>query len=123
MLALLRNSLATGKPIEWQRVSSVPDYVYFNHSIHVNRGVPCVSCHGRVDQMPMMSRGKPFEMKFCLDCHRNPAPALRPPSEVTRMDWSKWDPKSPEHKLYGRLMTAAYHLEPKEMTDCSTCHR
>lgn len=123
MLALLRKSLATGEPIKWQRVSSVPDYVYFNHSIHVNRGVPCETCHGRVDKMPLMTRGQPFEMKFCLECHRNPAPSLRPPSEVTRMDWSKWDPTSPEHKLYGRLMAAAYHLDPKKMTDCSTCHR
>lgn len=123
MLAPIRQSLASGEPVKWRRVASVPDYVYFNHSIHIDRGVPCVSCHGRVDKMPLMARGKAFQMKFCLSCHRNPAPELRPPAEVTRMDWSGWDPDSPEHKIFGKLMAASYGLDPKDMTDCSTCHR
>src|SRR4051794_14649679 len=72
VLEPVRQSLATGRPIPWQRVARVPDYVYFNHSIHIDRGVPCVTCHGRVDQMPLMARAQPFQMGWCLDCHRNP---------------------------------------------------
>jgi len=122
MLAPVRDSLATGKPIAWHRVSKLPDYVFFNHSIHVKRGVPCVTCHGRVDRMPLMARAKPFQMKWCLDCHRDPAPHLRPPDQVTRMDWTAWD-KDDDHKIYGALMVKAYGLEPSKMTACSLCHR
>jgi hypothetical protein len=123
MLAPLRNSLATNKPIEWQRVARLPDYVYFNHSIHVKRGVPCVTCHGRVDKMPLMKRAQPFQMQWCLDCHRNPAPHLRPPGEMTRMDWTDWDNHPEDHKLYGDLVVEAYGMKPSRLTDCNTCHR
>lgn len=123
VLQPVRQSLAEDKPLVWHRVAKVPDYVYFNHAIHVDRGVPCVNCHGRVDQMPLLARGKPFQMQFCLDCHRDPAGSLRPPEQVTRMDWSGWDPTSEEHKLYGQLMVSAYGIEPRRLTDCSTCHR
>jgi hypothetical protein len=90
MLAPVRASLADNKPLHWQRVARLPDYVYFNHSIHISRGVACVECHGRVDQMPLLARAKPFTMEFCLDCHRDPGPHLRPRDQVTRMDWSGW---------------------------------
>ncbi len=123
LLELVRQSLATGKPLEWNRVAAVPDYVYFNHSIHIARGVPCVECHGRVDQMPLMARAKPFQMQWCLDCHRNPAPHLRPPEEVTRMDWRDWEPNSPEHRQYGVQMVQAYGIEPDKLVQCNTCHR
>jgi len=123
MLAPVRQSLAEGKPLEWRRVARVPDYVYFNHSIHVARGVPCVTCHGRVDQMPLMKRARPFQMSWCLDCHRNPAPHLRPPAEVTRMDWSGREKRPLDHKAYGQLMVKAYGIEPDKLDDCNICHR
>jgi hypothetical protein len=123
MLAPVRESLAADKPLQWQRVARLPDYVYFNHSIHIARGVPCVTCHGRVDEMPLMTRAQPFQMRWCLDCHRHPAPHLRPPAEVTRMDWSDWDPQSKEHKEYGERMVKVYGLQPAKLDDCNICHR
>jgi hypothetical protein len=122
VLAPVRQSLATGEPLRWQRVAKVPDYVFFRHSIHIQRGVPCVTCHGRVDEMPLLYRAKAFQMRWCLDCHRNPAPLLRPPEMVTRMDWSAWD-KEAEHKDYGRLMMKAYGIDPKRLDFCTVCHR
>lgn len=123
MLAPVRHSLANDQPLEWNRVSRVPDYVYFNHSAHVTKGVPCVTCHGRVDEMPLMARAKPFQMQFCLDCHRNPAPNLRPPEEMTRMDWTDWDRDPGTHKEYGELMVKTYGIEPARLTQCNICHR
>jgi hypothetical protein len=122
VLAPVRASLAQGKPLQWNRVSEVPDYVFFNHSIHVNRGVPCEACHGRVDQMPLMQRAHAFQMRFCLDCHRNPAPRLRPPEEETRMDWKGWE-NLPAHKAYGIQRVKALHINPAKLTNCETCHR
>jgi hypothetical protein len=123
MLASVRESVAVDQPLQWQRVSRLPDYVYFSHSIHVSRGVPCVECHGRVDRMPLMMRAQPFQMQWCLDCHRDPASHLKPPDEVTRMDWSAWDGRSDGHVLYGRKMVKAYGIQPSKLRDCSTCHR
>ena len=123
MLAPVRLSLAENKPLAWHRVSRLPDYVYFNHSIHVTRGVPCVACHGRVDQMPLMMRAEPFEMRFCLECHRDPALRLRPPDEMTRMDWTGWENQSQQHKDYGELVVKAFGIEPKKLTQCNICHR
>lgn len=123
MLAPVRQSLASGNPLEWQRVARVPNYVYFNHSIHVARGVPCVTCHGRVDKMPLMMRAQPFQMQWCLDCHRNPAPHLRPPEQVTRMDWSDWDKAPEKHRQYGELMMTAYGIQPSKLINCNICHR
>ncbi len=121
MLAPVRASLATGVPLHWNRVARVPDYVYFNHSIHVNRGVACVECHGRVDQMPLLARAEPFQMSWCLDCHRDPAPHLRPPDQVTRMDWSDWT--ADRAAAYGARAAAAHHIDPARLDDCSICHR
>lgn len=123
VLAPVRESLATGRPLAWNRVARLPDYVYFNHAIHIARGVPCVTCHGRVDELPLMAREKPFQMQWCLDCHRDPAPALRPPSEVTRMDWSGWERDQERHARYGAMMMKAYGIEPTKLDDCNTCHR
>src|SRR5262247_935618 len=81
-LALVRESAESGKPIPWVQVHKVPDYVYFNHSVHVNRGVSCVECHGPVNQMDEVYHAKPFGMSFCLECHRNPAAKLRPPDKI-----------------------------------------
>jgi Cytochrome c7 and related cytochrome c len=121
VLAPVRESLATGGPLRWNRVARVPDYVYFNHSIHVNRGVACVECHGRVDEMPLMKRGEPFTMAWCLDCHRDPAPHLRPPDQVTRMDWSGWSVARAAD--YGRRAMAEHHVDAARLDDCSICHR
>jgi hypothetical protein len=123
MLAEVRNSLASGKPLQWRRVARLPDYVYFNHSIHIARGVPCVTCHGRVDRMPLLARAEPFHMAWCLDCHRNPEPKLRPREQVTRMDWSDWDRHPEQHRDFGAKMMKAYGIRPSTLTDCSICHR
>lgn len=86
-LAPLRESWATGQPVSWVQVHKTPDYVYFNHAAHVNRGVSCVSCHGRVDKMPVVYHAEPHSMKWCLDCHRNPETALRPLDQITNLNW------------------------------------
>jgi hypothetical protein len=111
----LRDSWAHGTAIEWTKVHDLPDYVYFNHSAHVKRGIGCVSCHGRIDQMPVVTQVKPLSMGWCLDCHRAPENNLRPPSEVTNMTWQ---PSSPNE---GMELRKANHINPS--TDCSTCHR
>ena len=112
---------ATGTPLAWNRVARLPDYVYFDHSIHIDRGVPCVECHGRVDRMPLLARAEPFQMGWCLGCHRDPAPRLRPPGEVTRMDWSAWT--EARAAPFGARAAALHHIDPDRLDDCSVCHR
>jgi hypothetical protein len=119
VLNALRQSMATGKPIAWQRVYRLPDFVYFNHAVHVNKGVACIECHGRVDQMPLTWRNSPMLMQWCLACHRNPAPHLHPPAEVTAMPPPT--PVSPEEA--GRLAQLMKLHDARRRTDCSTCHR
>ncbi len=114
-LELLRESYKVEKPIEWTKVHDLPDYVYFNHSAHVTRGVGCVTCHGRIDQMEEVYQKQPLSMGWCLDCHRNPEPNLRPVSEVTNMTYQQ---PSPE---FGKEFRAKNNLNPP--TDCSGCHR
>lgn len=111
----LRESWAKGTAVEWVKVHDLPDYVYFNHSAHVTRGIGCVSCHGRVDQMPVVYQHEALSMGWCLDCHRAPEKHLRPPSEVTNMSWQ---PETPGQ--HARMLKAA-NINPS--TDCSTCHR
>ncbi len=89
LLQPVRDSWATGQSIPWIKVHDLPDFVYFNHSIHVNKGIGCASCHGRVDQMPLMYAQNTLQMEWCLDCHRNPAKNLRPTSEIYNMAWEK----------------------------------
>lgn len=113
----IKESFATGMPIPWIRVHDLPDYVYFNHSAHVARGVGCVSCHGRVDRMEEVSQEKPLTMGWCLDCHRNPEPHLRPVEFVTKMDWVP----SEDPKLLGKRLREERNINPS--TDCVTCHR
>jgi hypothetical protein len=121
VLAPVRESYATGKPLTWQRVSQLPDYVYFDHHVHVNNGVACVECHGRMDRMPLTWRAKPFHMGFCLDCHNHPASGLRPREMVTRMDWSGFDKDVLE--TYGIKIAEHKGIDPKRLTNCETCHR
>ena len=113
----VRESYSTGMPVEWVRVHDLPDFVYFNHSAHVTRGIGCVTCHGRVDQMETVYQNAPLSMAWCLDCHRAPEKNLRPVSEVTNMTWVA--PKDP--KAYGAELAAAFDINPPQ--DCSTCHR
>jgi hypothetical protein len=88
ILEPVRHSWATGESIPWIRIHDLPDYVYFNHEIHVNKGIGCATCHGRVDQMPLMYQQNSLQMEWCLNCHRNPAVNLRPTSEIYNMAWS-----------------------------------
>ncbi len=122
VLAPVREAFAAARPIVWRRVSALPDYVYFDHHIHVLRGVPCVECHGRVDRMPLTWRAKPLQMRFCLDCHRRPASRLRPPDQVTRMDWQDWN-ADPAHAAFGNRFMKTHRIEPSRLTDCNVCHR
>lgn len=113
----VRQSYATGLPIPWVQIHRLPDYVYFNHSAHVVAGVSCVSCHGRIDQMIEVHQDKPLNMAFCLECHRNPAPNIRPAELVTKLDWvPDRDPAE-----IGREIIAEKHINPP--TNCSGCHR
>jgi hypothetical protein len=91
VLAPMRESWETGKPIAWVQIHKTPDYAYFNHSVHVNRGVSCVSCHGKVNEMPVVYHAQPHSMAWCLDCHRNPEHALRPLDQVTNLNWKPED--------------------------------
>jgi hypothetical protein len=119
LLEKVRDSYATGEPVQWVRVHKLAEYVYFNHSAHVNAGVSCVSCHGRVDQMAQVQQTKPLNMDWCLDCHRNPAPNLRPVQYVTKLDWTP--PNGENATEIGRRIVAEKHINPP--VNCSGCHR
>jgi hypothetical protein len=113
----VRQSYFTGQPIPWVRVHRLPDFVYFDHSIHVNKGVGCETCHGRVDQMPAIEQVAPLTMTWCLECHRDPAPNLRPLDQVTTMGWTQGpDPAAQGEELRRRL-------DVHTRTSCTTCHR
>jgi hypothetical protein len=116
-LAAVRSAYFKGSPLAWERVTRLPQYVYFNHSIHVAKGVGCVSCHGRVDLMAQVYTVNSFTMDFCLDCHRAPDAALRPLSEISNMEWR---PNGGSEQRAATLK-AKYHVNPG--TDCTTCHR
>ena len=118
MLAPLRASYANDRPIRWRRVHDLPDYVYFNHSIHVNKGVACVRCHGRIDRMSLTAKAHALDMTWCLDCHRNPGPKLLPRDAVFQMPPSEQASADDPHKLLGALK-----IRSVGMTDCTTCHR
>jgi hypothetical protein len=117
LLDLVRASWFAGKPIGWTRVHRLPDFVYFNHAIHVNKGVGCAECHGRVDQMPAVEQVQPLNMGWCLECHRDPRPRLRPLEEITNMTW-----QPPEDRAaLGAELARKYDVHAR--VSCSTCHR
>jgi len=116
-LAPVRESYSKGTPIPWVKVHRLPDYVYFNHSAHVNAGVSCVSCHGRVDQMIEVKQAEPLNMAWCLDCHRNPAPRIRPVEQVTNLGWQ---PDRDPAEIGSEIIRARGISPP---LDCSGCHR
>jgi len=120
LLAPVRQSYATNTPLRWTRVHDLPDFVYFNHSIHVAKGMGCVTCHGEVDTMPLLYEHEPLTMEWCLDCHRNPGKNVRPRAEVYNLHW-----QPPADPLRATAMRAALIKEYKlqSLTSCSTCHR
>ncbi|MBA4031251.1 MAG: cytochrome C [Planctomyces sp.] len=114
----VRESYASGESVQWVKIHDLPDYAYFNHSAHVRRGVGCVSCHGRIDKMEEVNQRKPLSMAWCLECHRDPTPHLRPLDKITQMDWVSTE--TPQLVL-GKRIQEQLHLKTKE--NCSTCHR
>jgi hypothetical protein len=144
-LAPLAESWATGKPVEWVQIHKTPDYVYFNHAAHVNRGVSCVSCHGKVNEMPVVYQAESHSMAWCLDCHRNPENALRPVDQVTNLNWKPEDqnvkeflakygpPPGHENKDFSKVTALSqeeigltlrdkWHINPPDK-NCAGCHR
>jgi hypothetical protein len=119
ILEPIRASYRTDKAIEWLRVHDLPDFVYFNHSIHVRKGVGCESCHGRVDQMPLMMKAKSLDMQWCIECHKQPEKFIRPREYVFQMGWK---PDSDQLAL-GEKLIGDYHIDKAKMTNCSICHR
>src|SRR6266581_2644255 len=115
----VRDSFRTGRSIQWTRVHDLPDFVYFNHSIHVNKGVGCTTCHGQVDRMPLMWQEQSLQMEWCLDCHRNPEPNLRSMDKVFAMDWK---PGADQEELGEKFMKERKIRTAAELTSCSTCH-
>ncbi|MGB5815696.1 MAG: cytochrome c3 family protein [Thermoanaerobaculia bacterium] len=116
MLEPVRESYRTGQPIEWTRVHDLPDFVYFDHSIHVAKGIGCASCHGRVDQMPLMYQAESLQMEWCLECHRAPERFIRPRAEIYNMEWV-----SADQETEGAHLIADYKVQSK--LSCSVCHR
>jgi Cytochrome c7 and related cytochrome c/Class III cytochrome C family len=118
-LQLVRDSAANNTPIPWVQIHRVPDFVYFNHSVHVNRGISCVECHGQINQMDEVYRAKPLGMTFCLDCHRHPEMKLRPLDKITDLNWR---PASPEAQVqFGTKAMSQWKVE--SLQTCSACHR
>ena len=111
-LAPLRESWNTGRPMQWVRVHRLPDHAYFDHSVHVTAGVGCSTCHGRIDQMDVVRQDQPLSMGWCLDCHRNPGPHIRPRDQITNMEWRP-DPNAP--------VRPTRTIQPPQQ--CSGCHR
>ncbi len=120
MLEPVRASLRDNKPLVWTRVNRLPDYAYFNHSVHVTKGVGCSTCHGNMTAMQLTAKANALEMSWCINCHRNPAANLRPQSDIYNMAWT---PPADQDTL-GPALARQYHIgQPEKMTDCSICHR
>lgn len=119
MLAPVRESLSKNKPLKWHRVNVLPGFVYFDHSVHLAKGIGCTTCHGQVDKMPLMAKSKSLRMQWCLDCHRNPERFLRPKDKLYSVDW-----KIPaDQEARGKILAKKYGVSSKNLTDCSVCHR
>lgn len=120
MLEPVRSSYRTGESLNWTRVHDLPDFVYFNHSIHIAKGVGCESCHGRVDQMPLMWQQASLRMEWCLNCHRHPEQYVRPKEFITTMGYQP----SGDQEEIGRRLVQQYRIQDaRTLTSCSTCHR
>ena len=119
LLSPVRESWTSGDPVNWKRIHKVPDYAYFNHSLHVNRGVGCISCHGRVNEMNVVYHDQPLSMGWCLECHRNPENHLRPLDEIVNFDWKP--PFGETQADVGRKLIEQLHINPGQ--NCQGCHR
>jgi hypothetical protein len=117
-LEIVRASFRDDKPLHWTRVHDLPDFVYFNHSVHVKKGVGCATCHGRVDRMPLMLQKATLQMGWCLECHRNPAKYVRPRDKITDMEYQLSDR---DQLGVGQRLVKEYRIQ--SLTSCSTCHR
>jgi hypothetical protein len=114
----VRASFRSGESIRWIKVHDLPDFAYFDHSIHVAKGIGCVSCHGRVDRMNLTWQESSLQMEWCLDCHRQPERHIRPRAEVFNMEWS-----APDQETLGRQLVKEYAVRVEQLTSCSICHR
>ncbi len=125
-LAPVREAWETGKPVQWVQIHKTPDYVFFNHSVHINRGVSCVSCHGRVDKMDVVYQAESQTMVWCLDCHRNPEEALRPLDQVTNLAWQA-TPKGRESVAQAQVNQGLELIHKRgisaPVSNCAGCHR
>jgi hypothetical protein len=119
MLAPVRESFRTNRSIPWARVHNLPGFAYFDHGIHVQQGVACVTCHGRVDQMPLTWQAQSLLMEWCLECHRQPERFIRPRAEVFSMAWQP----SEDQVVLGRRLVKEYQIDKELLTSCSVCHR
>ncbi len=119
MLEPVRESYKNGTPLQWTRVHDLADFVYFNHSIHVAKGVGCATCHGPVNEMPLMWQTQTLQMEWCLECHRAPEQFIRPKDRVFDMEWK---PEGDQVTM-GRKLVDEYHINVGQLTDCSVCHR
>ena len=115
----VRASWRENKPIEWNRVHDLPDFVYFNHSIHLAKGVGCQTCHGQVDQMPLMWKVNSLNMEWCIECHKNPEKFVRPKEQVFNMTYRA--PSNQEE--IGKQLVADYNIQTQQLLNCSVCHR
>jgi len=120
LLAPIRKSLAENRPVLWNRINDLPDYVYFDHSIHIAKGIGCSTCHGRVDQMPITRKTETLYMRWCLDCHRNPQNYVRPRDKIYDMAWQP----ARDRPRQGKELVEQYHIDTSgRLTNCSVCHR
>jgi hypothetical protein len=120
MLEPVRSSFRSGEALSWTRVHDLPDFVYFNHSIHVRQGVGCATCHGPVDQMPLVYQYSSLQMEWCLECHRKPGRFIRPRDQVFNMEW---EPPADDPGLGARLVKEYGIADVEHLTSCSVCHR
>jgi hypothetical protein len=118
MLEPVRASLRENQPLTWTKIHDLPDFVYFNHAIHVNKGVGCVTCHGRVDKMPLMWKDQPMTMQWCLDCHRNPEQYVRPRDEIFNMTY-----QADNQVELGKELVEKHQIVKAGLDHCSVCHR
>ena len=118
LLQLVRESYRSGNPVEWKRIHQLPGYAYFNHAIHVNRGVSCVSCHGQINEMKVVYHDQPLTMGWCLDCHYHPQEALRPRDQVTNL---LWKPEGKSKSEIGLEILKRDGIKPPD--HCGACHR
>ena len=120
LLRPVRQSLATNKPLRWNRVNDLPDFVYFDHSIHVGNGIGCSTCHGQLDQMPLTWRTQTLYMKWCLECHRAPEKFVRPAAQIYNLHWQP----PPDQEKQGARLVRQYRIDTTgRLTNCSVCHR